>query len=53
MKKLIFSEKVRFSGIVLFKDGVSPISLRIDDIRNLKKSESKTELCKIIGIMGF
>ena len=52
-KTMFFFRKVRFLGHVISKDGLSPIASRIDDIRNLKTPESKTEVLRVLGMMGF
>ena len=52
-KTMFFLRKVRFLGHVISKDGLSPIASRIDDIRNLKTPESKTEVLRDLGMMGF
>ena len=44
---------MRFLGHVISKDGLSPIASRIDDIRNVKTAESKTEDLRVLGMMGF
>ena len=48
-----FLRKVRFLGLVISKDKLSPIASRIDNIRNLKTPESKTEILRVLGMMGF
>ena len=50
---MFFLRKVRFLGHVMTKDGLSPIALRIDDIRKLSTPESKTEILRALGMMGF
>ena len=52
-KAMFFLRKVRFLGHFLSKDGISPIASRTDDIRNLKTPESKTEVLRVLGMMGF
>ena len=52
-KTMFFLRKVRFLGHVISKDALSPIASRIDDIRNLKTPESKTEVLRVLGMMGF
>ena len=53
-KTMFFIRKVRFLvRNVISKDGLSPIASRIDDIRNLKTPESKTEVLRVLGMMGF
>ena len=44
---------MRFLGLVISKDELSPIASRIDNIRNLKTPESKTEVLRDLGMMGF
>ena len=45
-KTMFFLQKAKFLGHVISKDGLSPIASRIDDIRNLKTPESKTEVLR-------
>ena len=52
-KTMFFLRKMRFLGHVIPKDGLSPIASRIDDIRNLKTPETKTEVLRVLGMMGF
>ena len=52
-KTMFFLRKVRFLGHVISKDGLSPIASRIDDIRNLKTPESKTEVLRVLRMLGF
>ena len=52
-KTMFFFRKVRFLGHVISKDGLSPNASRIDDIRNLKTPESKTEVLKVLGMMDL
>ena len=53
VKTMFFLRKVRFIGNVISKDGLSPIASRVDDIRSLKTPESKTEVIRVLGMMGF
>ena len=46
-KTMFVLRKVRFLGHVISKDGLSPIASRIDDNRNLKTPESKTEFLRV------
>ena len=50
---MIFLRKVRFLGHLISKDGLSPIASRIEGIRNLKTPESKTEISRVLRMMGF
>ena len=52
-KTMFFLRKVRFLGHVISKSGLSPIASLIDDIRNLKTPESKTEVLRVLGMVGF
>ena len=45
--------KVRFLGHVISKVGLSALASGIDDIRNLKTPELKTEVLRVLGMMGF
>ena len=44
---------MNFLGHVVSEEGLSPIASRIDDIKNLKSPESKTEVLGVLGVMGF
>ena len=48
-----FLRRERFLGHFISKNCLSPIASRIDDIRNLKTPESKTEVLRALGMMGF
>ena len=43
---------MKFFGHVVSKEGLSPIASRIDDIKNLKSLEFKTEVRGVLGVMG-
>ena len=50
---MFFLRKVRLQGHVIYKDILSPIASRTYDINNLKTPESKTEVLRVLGVMGF
>ena len=53
IKHFFLLRKVKFLGHVVSEEGLSPIASRIDDIKNLKSPESKTEVLGVLGVMGF
>ena len=48
-----FLKKVKFLGHVISPDGVQPIARRADALRNLKSPQSKRDVMKILGCLGF
>ena len=50
---MFFLRKVKFLGHVISENPLSPVISRIDDIKNLKTPESKTEVLSVLGAMGF
>ena len=52
-KTMFFLRKARFLGHVISEDGLSSDASRIDDIRNLKTPESKTEVLRVLGMIVF
>ena len=52
-KTMFFLRKVKFLGHVISENTLSPVISRIDDIRNLKTPESKTDVLSVLGAMGF
>ena len=52
-KTFFFLKKVKFLGHVIFPDGIQPIAKRVKDLKNLKSSESKRDVMKILGCLRF
>ena len=52
-KTFFFLKKVKFSGHVISPDGNQPIAKRVDALRNLKSPQSKRDLMKVLGCLGF
>ena len=52
-KTMFFLRKVKFLGHVISENTLSPVISRIDDIKNLKTPESKTDVLSVLGAMGF
>ena len=52
-KTMFFLRKVKFLGHVISENTHSPVISRIDDIKNLKTQESKTDILSVLGAMGF
>ena len=46
-KPMFFLRKVKFLGHVISENTLSPVILRIDDIKNLKTPESKTDVLSV------
>ena len=52
-KTLFFLNKVKFLGHVISPDGIQPIAKRVDALRNLKSPQSKRDVMKVLGCLGF
>ena len=52
-KTLFFLQKVRFPGLVPSPEWIQPIAKRVKDLKNLKSPESKGDIMKIFGCLGF
>ena len=52
-KTIFFLKKVKFLGHVISPDGIQPIAKRVDALRNLKSPQSKRDVMKILGCLGF
>ena len=50
---MFFLRKIEFLGHVISENTLSPVIPRIDDIKNLKTPESKTDFLSVLGAMGF
>ena len=53
VKTFFFPKKVKFSGHVIFFEGVQPIVKRVKDLTNLESPESKRDVMKLLGCLGF
>ena len=54
-KTFFFLKKVKFLGHVISPDGIEPIAKRVDvdALRNLKSPQSKRDVKKVLGYLGF
>ena len=52
-KTFFFLKEVKFLGHVNSPDGIQPIAKRVDALRNLKSPQSKRDVMKILGCLGF
>jgi len=52
-KTFFFLKKVRFLGHVISPEGIQPIAKRVKDLKNLKSPESKRDVMKVLGCLGF
>ena len=52
-KTFFFLKKVKFLGYVISPEGIQPIAKRVDALRNLKSSQSKRDVMKVLGCLGF
>ena len=52
-KTMFFLRKVKFLGHVISENTLSPVISRIDDIKNIKTPESKTDVLSVLGAMRF
>ena len=52
-KTFFFLKKVKFLGHVISPDGIQPIAKRVDALRNLKSPQSKRDVMKVLGYLGF
>ena len=52
-KTFFFLRKVKFLGHSISADGIQPIAKRVDALRNLKSSQSKRDVMKFLGCLGF
>ena len=52
-KKYFFLKKVKFLGHVISPEGIQPIAKRVKDLKNLKSPESKRDVMKVLGCLGF
>ena len=52
-KTFFFLKEVKFLGHVISPDGIQPIAKRVDALRNLKSPQSKRDVMKVLGCLGF
>ena len=52
-KTFFFLKKVKFLGHVISPDEIQPIAKRVDAVRNLKSPQSKWDVMKVLGCLGF
>ena len=52
-EKTLFLKKVKFLGQVISSEGIQPIAKRVKDLKNLKSSECKRDVMKVLGCLGF
>ena len=52
-KTFFFLNKVKFLGHVISPDGIQPIAKRLDALRNLKSPQTKRDVMKVLGCLGF
>ena len=52
-KTFFFLMKVKFLGHVISPEGIQPIAKRVKDLKDLKTPESKRDVMKVLGCLGF
>ena len=52
-KTFFFLKKVKFLGHVISPDGTQPIAKLVDALRNLTSPQSKRDVMKVLGCLGF
>ena len=52
-KTFFFLKKVKFLGHVISPYGIQSIAKRVDSLRNLKSPQSKRDVMKVLGCLGF
>ena len=52
-KAVFFLKKVKFLGYVISSDGIQPMAKRVDALRNPKSPQSKRDVMKVLGCLGF
>ena len=52
-KTYFFLKKVKFLGHVISPEGIPPIAKRVDALRNLKSPQSKRDVMRVLGCLGF
>ena len=52
-KTYFFLKKVKFLGHVISPGRIQPLAKRVKDLKNLKSPESKRDVMKVLGRLGF
>ena len=52
-KTFLFLKKVKLLGHVISPDGIQPMTKRVDALRNFKSPQSKRDVMKVMGCLGF
>ena len=52
-KTHFFLRKVNFIGHVISEQEIQPVAKRLKDLQNLKSPESKRDVMKVLGCLGF
>ena len=52
-KTFFLPRKVKFLGHVISPDGIQQIAKRVDALRNFKSPQSRRDVMKIVGCLGF
>ena len=52
-KTFFFLKNVKFLFHVVSQEGIQPIAKRVKDLKNLKSPESKRDVMKVLGCLGF
>ena len=52
-KTFFFLKKVKFLGDVISSEGIQPIAKRVMDLKTLESPESKRDVMKVFGCLGF
>ena len=52
-KTFFLLKKVKFLGHVISPEGIQPIAKPVKDLKNLKSPESKRDVMKVLGCLGF
>ena len=52
-KTFFFLKKVKFLRHVIPPDGIQPKAKRVDALRNLRSPQSKRDVMKVLGCLGF
>ena len=52
-KAVLFLKEVNFLGHVISVDGIQTIAKCMDALRNLKSPQSKRDVMKVLGCLGF
>ena len=52
-KTNFFLRKVKFLGHVISEQGTQPVAKRVKDLQNLKSPESRRDVMKVLGCLGF